>query len=51
MPRPEEASALQLLGGTPVLLITPGAYDSAERPVEVNSMVFAADHYEGGRDA
>lgn len=46
MPRPEEASALQLTGGTPVLLITRVAYDSDDRPVEFNDMVLAADHYE-----
>ncbi len=46
MPRPEEASALQLIGGTPVLLITRIAYDSNDRPVEFNDMVLAADHYE-----
>lgn len=46
MPTPEEASALQLDGGTPVLLVTRIAYDAAERPVEVNDMVLAADHYE-----
>jgi GntR family transcriptional regulator len=46
MPRPEESSALQLSGGTPVLLITRIAYDSNNRPVEVNDVVLAADHYE-----
>jgi GntR family transcriptional regulator len=46
MPRPEESSALQLSGGTPVLLITRIAYDTNNRPVEVNDMVLAADHYE-----
>lgn len=46
MPAPEEASALQLTGGTPVLLITRVAYDSDGRPVEMNDMVLAADHYE-----
>jgi GntR family transcriptional regulator len=46
MPTPEESSALQLSGGTPVLLITRIAYDSTNRPVEVNDMVLAADHYE-----
>jgi len=46
MPTPEEASALQLADGTPVLLITRIAYDSTDRPVEVNDIVLAADHYE-----
>ena len=46
MPSPEESAALQLVGGTPVLLVTRIAYDSAGRPVEVNDMVLAADHYE-----
>ncbi|MGH4010926.1 MAG: GntR family transcriptional regulator [Pseudonocardiaceae bacterium] len=46
MPSPEESSALQLSGGTPVLLITRIAYDSTNRPVELNDMVLAADHYE-----
>ena len=46
MPSPEESSALQLSEGTPVLLITRIAYNSNNRPVEVNDMVLAADHYE-----
>ncbi len=45
MPTPEEASALQLTGGTPVLLITRIAY-SGDRAVEVNDMTLAADRYE-----
>jgi GntR family transcriptional regulator len=46
MPTPEEASALQLVDGTPVVLVTRVAYDDRNRPVEVNSMVLAADRYE-----
>jgi hypothetical protein len=46
MPGPEESPALALSGGTPVLLITQVAYDSNDRPFEVNDMVLAADHYE-----
>lgn len=46
MPIPEEASALQLMDGTPVLLITRVAYDKNSTPVEVNNMVLAADRYE-----
>lgn len=46
MPKPEESSALQLAEGTPVRLVTRVAYDTGGRPVEVNSMVLAADRYE-----
>ena len=46
MPRPEEAAALQLVDGTPVLLVTRVAYDASDVPVEANSIVLAADRYE-----
>lgn len=46
MPTPAEASALQLTGGIPVLLITRTAYDRAGQPVETNDMTLAADSYE-----
>lgn len=46
MPRPEEAVALQLGEGTPVLLLTRIAYAVDGTPVEVNTMILAADRYE-----
>lgn len=46
MPTPEEAAALQLIEGTPVLLISRVAFDAADTPVETNDMILAADRYE-----
>jgi GntR family transcriptional regulator len=46
MPKPEEASALHLPDGTPVLLVTRVAFDRDSVPVEANDMILAADRYE-----
>jgi GntR family transcriptional regulator len=46
MPTPDEATALQLTGGTPVVTITRVAYQDDGTPLEVNDMVLPADRYE-----
>lgn len=46
MPTPDETSALQLIGGTPVVTITRVAYQGDGTPLEVNDMVLPADKYE-----
>jgi GntR family transcriptional regulator len=46
MPLPDEADSLQLAAGIPVLTITRTAYDTGDRPVELNRMVLAGDRYE-----
>ncbi|RJQ68170.1 GntR family transcriptional regulator [Pseudonocardiaceae bacterium YIM PH 21723] len=46
MPSQDEASALRLAVGTPVLAVTRTAFDQHGRPVETNDMVLAADRYE-----
>ncbi|WP_086781373.1 GntR family transcriptional regulator [Crossiella equi] len=46
MPTQEEASVLQLLAGTPVLVVRRVAYDEDGRAVEVNDMVMSGDRYE-----
>jgi GntR family transcriptional regulator len=45
MPTPQEQSLLQLPDGTPVITVTRVAY-TADRAVEINNMVLAADRYE-----
>jgi GntR family transcriptional regulator len=45
MATPHEQSVLQLPEGTPVITVTRIAY-TADRAVEVNDMVLAADRYE-----
>lgn len=45
MPTPGEQSQLQLLEGTPVIVVTRVTY-TANGPVEVNDMILAADRYE-----
>lgn len=46
MPSREEATALQLGAGTPVLVVRRVAFTVAGRPVEVNDMVMTGDRYE-----
>jgi len=46
MPLPAEADALQLPPGTPVLVVTRTAYDTDDRPVEINRMTMAGHLYE-----
>ncbi|MGH8885510.1 MAG: GntR family transcriptional regulator [Egibacteraceae bacterium] len=46
MPLPEEASALQLGPGTPVIRILRTIYDQNDQPVEVCDMLLAADRHE-----
>jgi GntR family transcriptional regulator len=43
---PEEAAALKLPAGSPVLVITRVAYEKSGDPLEVNDMVLAGDRYE-----
>jgi GntR family transcriptional regulator len=45
MPTPEEAKALRLAPGTPVLTLLRVAYDTDDRPVEVCDTVMSADHF------
>jgi GntR family transcriptional regulator len=45
MPLPDEADALALGAGTPVVLIVRFAYDAEGSPVEVNEMVLDASRY------
>jgi GntR family transcriptional regulator len=45
MPTPDEQSQLQLLEGTPVIVVTRVTH-TANGPVEVNDMILAADRYE-----
>lgn len=45
MPTPDEQSQLQLLEGTPVIVVTRVTF-TANGPVEVNDMILAADRYE-----
>lgn len=45
MPTPDEASALQLQPGVPVLTVTRVAYREDGTPVEINDMVLRADRY------
>lgn len=46
MPTPEEAKALRLATGTPVLHLVRTAYDTKEQPVEVCDTVMSADMYQ-----
>lgn len=46
MPTPEEASALQLGQGIPVITVTRVAYREDGTPLEMNDMVLPADRYE-----
>lgn len=46
MPTPSEASALQLTGGIPVLLVTRTIYDSTGRPIQTDDTVLAANRHE-----
>jgi GntR family transcriptional regulator len=45
MPTAEEAKALRLAPGTPVLTLLRVAYDVDQQPVEVCDTVMSADHY------
>lgn len=45
MPTPEEASALQLAQGVPVITVTRVAYRQDGTPLEVNDMTLPADRY------
>jgi GntR family transcriptional regulator len=46
MPTPEEAAALQLTAGTPVITVTRVAYTTTGNVAEVNDIVMAADRFE-----
>lgn len=46
MPTRDEATALQLGSGVPVLTVRRVAFDATGRPVEVNDMVLIGDRYE-----
>lgn len=46
MPTRDETAALQLGSGIPVLVVQRVAYESANRPIEVNEMILAGDRYE-----
>jgi GntR family transcriptional regulator len=46
MPLPEEASALQLGPGTPIIRILRTIYDQHDQPLEVCDMLLAADRHE-----
>ncbi|WP_026360171.1 GntR family transcriptional regulator [Amycolatopsis nigrescens] len=46
MPTPEEASALQLREGAPVITVTRVAYGEDGNPLEMNDMVLPANMYE-----
>ena len=45
MPTPEEARALALPTGTPVLRLVRVAFDTEDRPLEVCDTIMAADRY------
>lgn len=45
MPSPEEARALRLVAGVPVIVVVRTAYDTAGAPVEVCDTVMASDRY------
>ncbi len=45
MPTPDEAKALRLAAGTPVLTLVRVAYDVEDRPVEVCDTVMSSEHY------
>lgn len=46
MPYPAEKTALELPGGTPVIVIVRSAFDSEGRCVEVTEMIIDASAYE-----
>jgi GntR family transcriptional regulator len=46
MPVPEETEALHLAPGIPVIRVLRTVYDDADRPVEVQDSVMAADRHE-----
>jgi GntR family transcriptional regulator len=46
MPVPEESGALHLAPGIPVIRVLRTVYDDADRPVEVQDSVVAADRHE-----
>jgi GntR family transcriptional regulator len=46
MPLPDEARALRLGAGVPVIRVVRTAFDEQGAPVKVNEMVLAADRYE-----
>jgi GntR family transcriptional regulator len=46
MPLPDEARALRLSAGMPVIRVVRTAFDKQGAPVEVNDIVLAADRYE-----
>ncbi|WP_158889937.1 GntR family transcriptional regulator [Amycolatopsis anabasis] len=46
MPTPQEASALQVTPGVPVITVTRVAYGQDGKPLEMNDMVLPADRYE-----
>lgn len=46
MPRPDEATLLQLADGVPVITVTRVAHGEDGTPLEMNDMVLAADRYE-----
>lgn len=46
MPLPDEARAIRLGAGVPVIRVVRTAFDEQGAPVEVNEMVLAADRYE-----
>jgi GntR family transcriptional regulator len=46
MPLPDEARALRLGAGVPVIRVVRTAFDEQGAPVEVNELVLAADRYE-----
>ena len=45
MPTPDEAKALRLANGTPVLALVRVAYDVDDHPVEVCDTVMSANHF------
>lgn len=46
MPTPDEAAELSLPPGVPVVQVTRTVFDAADRPVEVQDSVMAADRHE-----
>jgi GntR family transcriptional regulator len=46
MPAPDEAAALQLADGVPLIRVLCTAYDEEDAPIEVRDMVLASDRYQ-----
>jgi GntR family transcriptional regulator len=46
MPTPDEAAALALAPGVPVVRVTRTVFDSEDLPIEVQDSVMAADRHE-----